>query len=443
MEVSRSSRRVQGLAPEDSQNSKRRPKPNTNSLLAFEQAQASQGHTKAPTKRRRRRTTVTEPKETESSPSTSSPKAQRQKLAGADSVKEVVDVPSSPAPISTPVPTTTKMKAPFDPKVLFDKPPQNVIFNLWTFVNKSRENAIVKNWDINSISNRLTYKRLCEVIWTMAIVPWMERRSTLPSEKPLKQAFEFLFGNTKNPLLVMSVRDQESFDDAMVPLRTYHYKKLAAATEITVNAYYKTLDQVQAFDSDEDSASKGKDKRKSKGKSKADRARDTARPTPLGLDEDEEIDPDDVFGLLSDREDATPSSPTPRDSVTNRRLSEKRLRDAKASAVEATRAEIFNGHICTERLCDNKNKCCYILPQRKTHHYMDLKRQLQWAAAIHAKTPRVTTTLPPVDWIAAFAEGDRQTNYKPKLSGMKKLDQVVVETPAKSDGNPSSIEAIT
>src|ERR1700712_950076 len=104
MRASRSSRRVQGLALEDSQNPKRRPKPNTNSLLAFEEAQASQGHTKAPAKRRRRRTTVTEPKEMESGPETSSPKAKRQKLAGADSAKGVLDGPSSPAPISTPVP---------------------------------------------------------------------------------------------------------------------------------------------------------------------------------------------------------------------------------------------------------------------------------------------------------------------------------------------------
>jgi hypothetical protein len=85
-------------------------------------------------------------------------------LSEAVLAKEVVDIPSSPAPISTPVAATTKRRAPFDPKTLFDKEPQNVNFNIWPFINKSRQHALVKNWDINSISQRLTYKGICEVI---------------------------------------------------------------------------------------------------------------------------------------------------------------------------------------------------------------------------------------------------------------------------------------
>jgi hypothetical protein len=242
----------------------------------------------------------------------------------------------------------------------------------------------------------------------------------------------------------MSVRDQESFDEAMFPLRTYHHKKLATANEVTVNAYYKTPKEAEALESDVELQTPGKGKKKSKGKSKADKARDTVRPTPLGRENSGFEDPDDPFASSSSEPEVTElSSPTPRDSVTNRRLSEKRQRDATTSAVESTRQEIFSNNICTERLCDNKTKCCYIMPKAKTHHIIDIAHQRQWAASVHSKAPGVTTSTPPVDWIAAFAEGDYQTSYKPKLSGTKKLDQTVVETTAKSDSDSSSIENLT
>ena len=111
----------------------------------------------------------------------------------------------------------------------------------------------MKNWDINSISERLTYKRLCEVVWRMGIQPWIEKRSLLPSERPIKQAFEFLFGNPKNPTLTLNVRDQETFDDAMIPLRIYKHKKMSTANEITVLAYYKTPEDEDASKSEDES----------------------------------------------------------------------------------------------------------------------------------------------------------------------------------------------
>lgn len=285
---------------------------------------------------------------------------------------------------------------------------------------------------------------MCEVIWKTSIEPWIERRTLYATERPVKQAFNFLFGNPKNPLLILSVQDQQSFDNAMVPLRTYHYKKNVSANEVTVNAYYKTPEEVEASESDVELQSPGKGKKKSKGKSKADKARDTVRPTPLGRENSGFEDPDDPFASPSSEPEVMELlSPTPKDSVTNRRLSEKRQRDATTSAVESTRQEIFSYNICTERLCDNKTKYCYIMPKAKTHHKIDITRQLQWAASVHSKTPGVSTTTPPVDWIAAFAEGDYQTSYKPKLGGTKKLDQTVVETTAKSDSNSSSIENLT
>ena len=96
MEPSRFSKRVQGLAPDGSQNSKRRPKPNTNSLSAFEELSGTQTPQIAPTKRRRAKTTEFDPKEQAPDPTTSSPQAQRQKTSVGRLDLEVVDVTSSP-----------------------------------------------------------------------------------------------------------------------------------------------------------------------------------------------------------------------------------------------------------------------------------------------------------------------------------------------------------
>ncbi|KAL5315916.1 hypothetical protein ACEPPN_016790 [Leptodophora sp. 'Broadleaf-Isolate-01'] len=445
MEPSRSSKRVQGLAPDGSQNSKRRPKPNTNSLPAFEELHGTQTRQIAPTKRRRAKTTESDAKNPAPDPATSSPQAQRQKTSAGGPDQEVVDVTSSPAQIRTPTTALIKKPSVFDPKVLFDKEPQNVGFNIWPIINKSKQHAIVKNWDINSVSDRITYKRLCEVIWRMAVEPWTERRSLLSSEKPIRQAFEFLFGNPKTPTLTLDVRDQETFDDAMVPLRIYKHKRMTSANEITINAYYKTPEDLEISGSD-DERSTGKGKKRSKGKSKADKARDTVRPTPLGRENSEidALDSDPFSGILEDDEGAEPrTSPTPRDSVTRRMLDAKRQKEKEHTPEEVTRAEIFHINNCVERLCNNKKKCCYVMKRAGTHHAIDIKRQQEWAAMINAKAPGVTKTQPPAEWLVDFAEGALRTNYKPKLTGARKADQTIVETTAKVDESSSSIDKLT
>ena len=68
------------------------------------------------------------------------------------------------AQIRTPTTAPTKARLTFNPKLLFDKEAQHVSFNMWPIINKNRQNAIVKNWDINSISERVTYKSIYEVI---------------------------------------------------------------------------------------------------------------------------------------------------------------------------------------------------------------------------------------------------------------------------------------
>ena len=49
-----------------------------------------------------------------------------------------------------------------------------------------------------------------------------------------------MFSNLSKPTLTLNVRDQETFDDALGPLRIYKHRRLVIANEITVNAYYKT-----------------------------------------------------------------------------------------------------------------------------------------------------------------------------------------------------------
>ncbi|KAL5315920.1 hypothetical protein ACEPPN_003451 [Leptodophora sp. 'Broadleaf-Isolate-01'] len=441
MEPSRFSKRVQGLAPDGSQNSKRRPKPNTNSLLAFEELQSSQTTQTTTTKRRRARTVNSDPKEQVPDPATSSPQAQRQKTSAGEADKEVVDVTSSPAQIRTPTTAPTKARPTFDPKVLFDKEAQHVGFNMWPIINKNRQNAIVKNWDINSISDRITYKRMCDIIWRMGIQPWIEKRSLLPSERPIKQAFEFLFGNPNKPTLTLNIRDQETFDDALIPLRIYKHKKLATANEITVNAYYKTPEDEDSSPS-EDEKYQGKGKKRSKGKSKADRARDTVRPTSL-VRESSGISALDSDPFRDSSDGEARASPTPRDSVTQRRLNAKREMEKDLAPEEVSRAEVFGHNTCTERLCNNQKKCCYVMRKAGTHHRINIERQIEWAAAINAKVPGVTKTQPPPAWIVDFAEGDCKTNYMPKLSGGRKSDQATVETTPKVDQGSSSIDKLT
>ncbi|KAH6723033.1 hypothetical protein BKA61DRAFT_648259 [Leptodontidium sp. MPI-SDFR-AT-0119] len=246
----------------------------------------------------------------------------------------------------------------------------------------------------------------------MGVEPWTERRSLLPSERPIRQAFEFLFGNPKTPIITMNVRDQETFDDAMVPLRMYKYKKMTSANEVTINAYYKTPEDVEISGSD-DGKSTGKGKKSSKGKSKADKARDTVRPTPLGR-ENSEIDAlgSDPFPDIPEDDEVTEpkTSPTPRDSMTRRMLDAKRQREKEHIPEEVTRADIFYINNCAERLCDNKKKYCYVM-----------KRQ-EWAAIVNAKALGVTKTQPPAEWLVDFAEGALRTSYKPKLTGARKVD---------------------
>jgi hypothetical protein len=134
-------------------------------------------------------------------------------------------------------------------------------------------------------------------------------------------------------------------------------------------------------------------------------------------------------------------SPTPRDSVTTRRLGEKRAREATFTPQKVSRAEVFGSNTCSERLCDNKTKCCFVMPQAGTHHKISIDKQLEWAAAINAKAPGVTVKRPPLEWLIAFAEGDCRTSYRPKLSGARKSDQTLQETTAKP--NTTSLEQVT
>ncbi|MAD84408.1 MAG: hypothetical protein CL912_15715 [Deltaproteobacteria bacterium] len=117
---------------------------------------------------------------------------------------------------------------------------------------------------------------ICELIMERGIILWAEARYLEPSEWPVRMAFEFVYGNPKPPTSKVTVRDQEIFVDTIVPLRIYKQRRLQSAKEVTIFAYYKTIDR-DALESDEE-----RPKRKSKGKSKVDKARDTVKPTPLG-----------------------------------------------------------------------------------------------------------------------------------------------------------------
>lgn len=58
----------------------------------------------------------------------------------------------------------------------------------------------------------------------------------------MRIAFEFLYSNPKNPTLRVTVRGEETFVDAMVPLRIYKKKYLASDNKVATEAYYKTID---------------------------------------------------------------------------------------------------------------------------------------------------------------------------------------------------------
>ena len=142
---------------EDSQESKRRRKPNTNSLPAFEERNAPKPLNAASTKRPRRKTNPKEAEDDAPDPETSTPKAQRQKTSEGhepDVPEEVVDLASSPQVMA---PTPKKKERPFDPHTKYDKPKHFVQFIMWPIIDKKSLNSIIKSWDINSHIENVCY----------------------------------------------------------------------------------------------------------------------------------------------------------------------------------------------------------------------------------------------------------------------------------------------
>jgi hypothetical protein len=222
---------------------------------------------------------------------------------------------------------------------------------------------------------------------------WEEDRDLTGGNKPRKLHWAVTIGNPKGNCQTVRVQNQKSWELVEASLRRMkQYGDQKNCNTLAIEAFYKTIDRAHTPE--------------------VPKATTKARPTSIRetpLDFEPTSPEDDVFsGYVPD----TTSLPIykssvqkPRDSITNRQLAEKAIRDSSASAQEAIRSQIFNIHECKEEgICSNAGGCCYVLKRSRTHHKVDVLQQDEWAKHIIVGTKNVTIDKPPLEWIAAYQD---------------------------------------
>jgi len=317
MPTTRRSKRQAGESPGGDSVPKRARKPNTNTLEAF-----SSGQAPLRVDKRRKRKQLDRDR---SSPTPQVSGGARKNPIEVSSAmgSDPPGAPSSPHTITgTPIPNRTKktIKSPppiFDPNIEGEHP-HYVQITFIPVLNRDEKKAGSRNININDIL-RPSFDDLWEVSYNAAIRRWEEDRKLKPHERAVKGDWTVIVGNPRGHHSGIQVCDDEDWRRLHSRLRSMAYygekKNLEWAHTIQVECEWYTVDRPKTPPIDP------------KGKKKGPRIIQTVKLTKGQTSSD-----DDDDERVYDSDDLPTLQKQPRDSITNRMLKEKRVRDEALSS---------------------------------------------------------------------------------------------------------------